>query len=124
MLKVWSMLVPGTCMCSIALSGCVDSAESPSDRPDPPPQQHESPPAGSMLAPLDLVYICGNKFLVTNEHQSSVQVVYRVSGTDESGSLTLEPGVEEEPGYSETELETRERGTVELYQSDQLMLRR
>ncbi|HEX5576394.1 MAG TPA: PKD domain-containing protein [Gemmatimonadales bacterium] len=77
-----------------------------------------------MLRPIDLVYICGNRFLVTNETRSTVQVTYRLAGTDENFALTLLPGFEEEPGYSETELETRERGTVELYQNDQLLVRR
>ena len=70
----------------------------------------------AVKAPLDLVYVCGNKFLATNSTGAAVQVTYRVAGTGETGSLTLgeEPG--EDPGYSETELETRERGVVELYQ--------
>ena len=77
-----------------------------------------------MLKPLDLVYVCGNKFLATNVYRSPVQVTYRVVGTDERGSLTLREGISEEPSYSETELETTERGTVELYRDEALVARR
>jgi hypothetical protein len=78
-----------------------------------------------MLGPLDLVYVCGNKFLATNATQATVQLEYRVVGTDESGSITLRPGVAEgDQSWSETELETRKRGVVELYQDDQRVARR
>jgi hypothetical protein len=78
-----------------------------------------------MLAlPLDLVYVCGNRFLVTNAARSPMEVSYRVAGTRESGSLTLREGPGEDPGYSETELKTTERGTVELYQDDQMVAQR
>jgi PKD repeat protein len=77
-----------------------------------------------MLEPLDLVYICGNQFLATNSTLGPVQVTYRVVGTDETGSLTLPAGTGEDPGYSETDLETVKRGPVELYQDDQRVARR
>ena len=78
-----------------------------------------------MLGPLDLVYVCGNKFLATNATQATVQLEYRVIGTDESGSITLRPGVAEgDQSWSETELETRKRGAVELYQDEQRVARR
>ncbi len=77
-----------------------------------------------MLEPLDLVYVCGNKFLATNSTMAPVQVTYRVVGTTETGSLTLPRGTSEDPGYSETDLETAGRGVVELYQDDQRVARR
>ncbi|MEP7227453.1 MAG: galactose oxidase-like domain-containing protein [Gemmatimonadales bacterium] len=77
-----------------------------------------------MLGSLDLVYVCGNKFLATNATSSAAQVTYRVVGTREAGGLTLREGPGEDPGYSETELETENPGAVELYQDDQLVARR
>jgi hypothetical protein len=77
-----------------------------------------------MLRPLDLVYVCGNKFLATNATSSAVQVSYRVAGTTETGGLTLREGPGEDPGYSETELQTETPGAVELYQDEQLVVRR
>jgi PKD repeat protein len=78
-----------------------------------------------MLARLDLVYVCGNKFLATNATPATVQLEYRVVGTGESGNITLRPGVAEgDQSWSETELETKNRGVVELYQDDQRVARR
>ncbi len=77
-----------------------------------------------MLAPLDLVYVCGNRFLATNSTKSSVLLEYRVVGTRESGSLTLREGPNEDPGFSETELETVSTGVVELYHDDVRVARR
>jgi PKD repeat protein len=76
------------------------------------------------LAPLDLVYVCGNKFLVTNSTRSAVDLTYRVVGTNETGALTLRETPGGDPWFSETELETVERGAVELYRNDELVARR
>jgi hypothetical protein len=94
---------------AVLLAGCRDNAHAPLARPEPEPTET------GQLDSLDLVYVCGNKFLVTNATRSVVTVTYRVAGTNEWGSRTLreEPG--EEPGFSETELETVERGAVDLY---------
>ena len=104
------------------LVGACDSGQSPPSRPELPADagNHE----GGNLAPLDLVYVCGNKFLATNATRSSVYLTYRVVGTHETGSLALPPGPVEDPGHSETELETSTRGIVELYQDDQRVARR
>lgn len=103
------------------LTSCQDASQSPPIRPEVP-VEHD--PAGSMLASLDLVYVCGNKFLATNATSSAVQVSYRVVGSSETGGLTLREGPGEDPGYSETELQTQSQGAVELYQDDQLVARR
>ena len=86
---------------TLLLVGCRDDSQSPPSRPEPP--AGEDAPAGSMLAPIDLVYICGNTFLATNSTAKAVTVVYRVVGTDESAGLTLRPAVGDDQGHSETE---------------------
>jgi galactose oxidase len=103
------------------LSSCFDSAQSPPSRVEPPAS--DSPESG-VLAPLDLVYVCGNKFLATNATKSSAHVEFRVVGTGETGSLTLREGPDQDPGFSETELETANRGVVELYHNDVRVARR
>ena len=104
------------------VTACRDESQAPPSRPEPPIIEG---PGGSMLGPVDLVYVCGNKFLATNATEATVELEYRVVGTDESGSITLEPGVAEgDQSWSETELETRKRGAVELYQDDQRVARR
>jgi hypothetical protein len=67
---------------------------------------------------VELVYLCGNRFLVTNASPSALRVEYRVTGTGETGALSLEAGPGGDPGFSETEFETTRSGTVELYQED------
>ncbi len=110
------------CILAALLGACHDSPSSPPARPEPPREQNA--PDGAVLGPIDLVYVCGNKFLATNSTRSEVQVTYRVAGTDETGSLTLREGINEDEGFSETELETAERGIVELYQDDQRVAQR
>jgi galactose oxidase len=105
----------------ILLSACQDSSQSPQARPEIPVA---ADPAGSTLAPLDLLYVCGNKFLATNATRSAVQVTYKVVGSDETGTLTLREGPGGDPGYSETELETVKPGVVELYHEDVRVARR
>jgi hypothetical protein len=106
---------------TLPLNGCFDSAQSPPARPE---GRATDDPQGSMLKPVDLVYVCGNKFLATNGTPSAVQAEYRVVGTRETGGLTLRESPGEDPGYSETELETANSGVVELYQDDVLVVRR
>ena len=94
-----------------------------------PPQRSgaadEDTPEASHLGPVDLVYVCGNRFLATNSTGSAVQVTYRVSGTGESGNLTLpERPAEGDPWFSETEVETTRRGSVELYVENERVTRR
>ena len=110
----------GATLSSLVLTACQDSTQAPPARPDVP----AGGSGGSTLAPLDLVYLCGNKFLVTNSSPVAVQVTYRVAGTRESGELTLREGPGGDPGFSETELETGSPGVVELFQNDVRVARR
>ncbi len=103
------------------LAACGDDQQSPPQRSG---AADEDTPEASNLAPVDLVYVCGNRFLATNSG-SAVQVTYRVSGTGESGSLTLpERPADGDPWFSETEVETTRRGTVELYIENERVTRR
>jgi galactose oxidase len=102
-------------------TACEVQESPPSARTDLP---YDERSGGSTLNPIDLVYVCGNKFLVTNSHRTPVQVTYRVAGTRESGALTLREGLNEDPAFSETELETRAHGPVEIFQDDQRVARR
>ena len=106
----------------LVLGGCQEASQSPPTRPEPPVE--DDAPEGDRLAPLDLVYICGNKFLATNSTTLAVEVTYRVVGTEETGRLTLREGSAEDGGFSETELQTKERGVVDLYQDDQRVAHR
>lgn len=105
---------------ALALHACLDGSQSPQPRPDVP----KDAPAGSTLAPVDLVYVCGNKFLATNRMASSIHVTYRVAGTNQTAGLTLPGGPGGDPGHSETELEVESPGTLELYMDDAVVAQR
>jgi galactose oxidase-like protein/glyoxal oxidase-like protein len=105
---------------ALVLNACQDNEQAPPTRPETP--QHAA--AEGVLRPIDLIYVCGNKFLATNATGTSVKVEYRVVGTNETGRLTLPVGPAEDPGYGETELETSEHGDVELYRDEQRVARR
>ena len=118
-------LGPGLMLCGalLLLAACGDDSQSPPARVEPRAEQVSADEPGN-LAPLDLVYVCGNKFLATNSNRSSVQLTWRVVGSSETGSITLPPGPIEDPGHSETELETAKKGIVELYQDGERVVRR
>ena len=113
------------CLGMAALLGACgdDGSQAPQTRADVPLQESHSLEAGN-LGPLDLVYVCGNKFLATNSTRSTAHITYRVVGTSEIGGLTLPPGTARDPGHSETEMETAKQGTVELYRDDQRVVTR
>lgn len=103
------------------LAACSDDQQSPPQRPSAP---EEDTPEASNLGPVDLVYVCGNKFLATNSTTSAVNVTYRVPGTGETGSLALPERPGGDPWFSETEFETTGRGPVELYVDNERVTRR
>lgn len=116
-------LGPTFALGSLLLVGCGDDAHSPPARRESPAAQLASDEPGN-LAPLDLVYVCGNKFLATNSHRRSMHVTWRVVGSGETGGLTLPPGPVEDPGFSETELETGRKGIVEIFHEGDRVVRR
>ena len=107
----------------LSLAACGDGSHSPPGRPEVTAEQLRSEDAGNP-ATLDLVYVCGNKFLALNSTKRTVHVTYRVVGTSEVGGVTLSPGPIEDPGFSETELETTSGGMVELYRDEERLARR
>src|SRR5829696_1554505 len=117
------LMIPAICwpwlaaagISAVLLTACQNESQAPPSRPEP---SANNAPEVPLLAPIDLIYVCGNKFLATNATDRPVEVTYRVAGTDESGTLILRESSGRDEGHSETELGTRERGVVELYQGD------
>ena len=121
MRRVWQ-LVPLIAISAALVSGCQNESQAPRSSGEPPAYE---PPEAELLAQIDLIYVCGNKFLATNATGKPVDVTYRVVGTEDTGLLSL-PGAsgEDDGGHSETELTTRERGVVELYRGNERLTRR
>ena len=63
-------------------------------------------------APVDLTYVCGNRFFVSNAHDVPISVTYRVSGTREEGIVEVPAALPDDPAVSEQMMETRTSGTV------------
>jgi galactose oxidase len=66
-------------------------------------------------APVDLSYVCGNRFLVTNAHGTPVSVTFQVAGSGEQGSVEMPAAPSIDPAVSEQSFETRTRGTVQIF---------
>ena len=87
------------------------------DRPDAGPRPGDAQPLPTNVgedAPINLEYVCGNRFMVSNSYRVPVSVTYRVVGTAEEGSAELEAAPELDPAMSQVMIETRTRGTVQL----------
>jgi galactose oxidase len=92
--------------------GCSD------DRSSAGPPAIEPLPADTdvgMDAPVDLTYVCGNRFLVSNAYAVPISVTYRVSGSGEEGATEVAAAPTIDPAVSEGFIETRTRGTVQIF---------
>jgi galactose oxidase len=66
-------------------------------------------------APVDLSYVCGNRFLVSNAYDVPIGLSYRVAGSSEEGEVEVAAAPPIDPAVSEQFIETETRGTVEIF---------
>jgi hypothetical protein len=88
------------------------------DRSESGPHPDDTQPLPTNVgedAPINLEYVCGNRFMVSNSYQVPVSVTYRVVGTAEEGTADLEAAPELDPAMSQVMIETRTRGAVQLF---------
>jgi galactose oxidase len=95
----------------VASVGCSDERGSAGPRVDEPVPADVD--AG--LAPVDLSYVCGNRFLVSNAHEVPISVTYRVGGSGEEGTVEVPAAPSMDPAISEGLIETRTKGTVQIF---------
>jgi hypothetical protein len=96
----------------LAMTGCSE------DRSGAGPRVVEPLPADVDVgedAPVDLTYLCGNRFLVTNAHNVAISVSYRVAGGGEEGVVEVAAAPSIDPAVSEQAFETRTKGTVQIF---------
>jgi hypothetical protein len=96
----------------LAVGGCSE------DRSSAGPRVGDPLPTDSEIgedAPLDLTYVCGNRFLVSNARTVPVSVTYRVAGSGEEGTADVPAAPLEDPAVSEHMIETRTKGTVQIF---------
>src|SRR5689334_8165487 len=79
------------------------------DRSEAGPHPDDSQPLPTNVgedAPINLAYVCGNRFIVSNAYQVPVSVTWRVVGTSEEGTAELEAAPDYEPAESEVMIDT------------------
>jgi hypothetical protein len=92
--------------------GCSDDRSEAGPHPD---DTRALPTNVGEDAPINLEYVCGNRFMVSNSYRVPVSVTYRVEGTGEEGTADLEAAPELDPAMSQVMIETRARGTVQVF---------
>jgi hypothetical protein len=102
----------GAALCAFLalLSACQDSTQ-------PIPGIAEDKGAvvnGVDLRKIDLAYVCGNNFKITNFNTVSVVVTWTVRQTGEHANVNLPAAPGGDPNFSETTITTTTRGTVVL----------
>lgn len=101
---------------ALAVQACQEQpGSSPADKTP------STPNTSAADAPVRVEYVCDNRFLLINAHKTNVPVKFRVQGTDEQGQRTLPPAFDGDPAFSEIELTTANRGSVELYVNGELV---
>jgi hypothetical protein len=75
-------------------------------------------------APINLAYVCGNRFVITNARSVPISVSYRVEGSEEEGRADLGAAPTSDPATTEFAIETRSRGTVQLFMDGRLVVAR
>jgi hypothetical protein len=71
---------------ALAVFGC--SEERTAAGPRPPTAAPTDPEIGED-APINLTYVCGNRFVVTNAQSFPITVTYRVAESEEEGTADL-----------------------------------
>jgi galactose oxidase len=96
----------------LACAGCSD------ERSNAGPRSGDPLPADVDVgadAPVDLSYVCGNRFLIANAYTVPISVTYRVAGSGEEGTVEVTAAPADDPAVSEQFIETRTRGTVQIF---------
>jgi galactose oxidase len=106
---------------AIAAFGCMDERTGAGPRPpDAPPTDPEI----GEDAPINLAYVCGNRFVVSNAQRFPITVTYRVAESEEEGTVDLAAAPRMDPAISEHTIEVRTKGAVQLFAGERLVVTR
>jgi galactose oxidase len=112
-------LVCGVLM--LAVFACSDERTGAGPRP---PNAPPTDPDIGEDAPINLTYVCGNRFMVTNAQSFPITVTYRVAESEEEGTADLAAAPRMDPAISERTIEVRTKGAVQLFAGDRLVVTR
>jgi hypothetical protein len=96
----------------LAAIGCSDERSSPGPTVARPLPADEGRGQGG---PLDLSYVCGNRFLVYSTYNVPISVTYRVGESGEEGTVEVPAAPSIDPASTEELFETRSKGTVQIF---------
>src|SRR5215203_1907276 len=106
------MYLAPTLLCGLALSACHDTSEQGPRPPSETPTEIDD----DSDQPIRLSYVCGNRFVLVNSYSVPLSVTWRVPQSGEEGSATVAAAdTTRHPSASEQLVETRSKGTLELY---------
>ena len=106
-----------TLLATITITACERSAGPPA----PPSGEVPAPQAEGDEAPIRVLYLCDNRFVVINHHPYPVPVTWRVEGTEEQGELTLRAAPAADPPFSEVEVAVAHQGNLTLYRGETVL---
>jgi galactose oxidase len=89
------------------------------------PRTSEAPttdPEIGNAAPVNLAYVCGNRFVISNARPVPITVTYRVAGTGEEGAADLAAAPRMDPALTERTIEVRTAGAVQLFLNGRLVV--
>jgi hypothetical protein len=116
-----SAVALGRCALVLAIFACSEERSGPGPRP---PAAPPTDPEIGEDAPINLTYVCGNRFVITNAQRFPLTVTYRVEGSEEEGTADLAAAPDMDPAISEHVIELRTTGAVQLYAGDRLVVAR
>jgi galactose oxidase len=106
---------------TLAIFACSDERTGAGPRP---PNAPPTDPEIGEDAPINLTYVCGNRFVVTNAQSFPITVTYRVVETEEEGTADLAAAPRMDPAITEQTVEVRTKGAVQLFAGDRLVVSR
>jgi galactose oxidase len=107
----------------LALAVFACSEERSGAGPRPPDAAPADPDIGED-APINLSYVCGNRYVVTNAQSFPITVTYRVEGSEEEGTVDLAAAPRMDPAITEHTIEVRTTGAVQLFAGGRLVVAR
>jgi len=111
----WGSAVPARVIAALGAAAVLLSPACSDQRTEAGPRPTDLQPLPLSVgedAPINLSYVCGNRFVVSNAYRVPVSITYRVLGTSEEATAELEAAPDIDPAMSEVMIETRSRGTV------------
>jgi hypothetical protein len=109
--------------CAFALAAMACSGERADTGPGPADPPPTDPDIGNS-APVNLTYVCGNRFVISNARTVPITVTYRVTGTEEEGAVDLAAAPRIDPALTERTIELHGAGAVQLFLNGRLVVTR